>query len=318
MNSLKEDYNHEPSELLEWLRQLVTIRCLEERLLALFSEGLLFGTTHTSIGQEACAVGVVAALDKTKDNVFSNHRGHGHYVAFTDDVDGLIAELMGRKTGVCKGVGGSQHLCTGSFFTNGIQGSILPVAAGTALGSKLDGDDAFTCVFIGDGTLGEGAVYEALNIASIWSLPLMIVVENNGYAQSTDTTTTTAGDITDRAAAFSIPAQRIDGNNLLDVVAAASAAAEQIRANSSPQLLCLDTYRLAAHSKSDDLRPPEEIDAAWEQEPIRRFADTVGLAASAIETAEAEAATRIDQAVDRARAEAALSTDDWQQLTHNE
>src|SRR5262245_15810428 len=135
------------------------IRAVEQRLLALFSEGRLFGTVHTCIGQEWTGIAVAEALEDG-DLVFSNHRCHGHFLARTDDVEGLAAEIMGRASGVCGGRGGSQHLCSEGFFSNGIQGSIVPVAAGLALAQKLAGDRRITVAFIGDGTLGEGALYE--------------------------------------------------------------------------------------------------------------------------------------------------------------
>src|SRR5262249_5406730 len=139
----------------------------EQRLLDLFAQGKLFGTVHTCIGQEWVGVAVAEALAEG-DVVFTNHRGHGHYLARTDDVDGLVAEVMGKQSGVCGGRGGSQHLCGGGVYSNGIQGGIVPVAAGMALAHKLRGTGRVAVVFIGDGTLGEGAVYETLNIASRW------------------------------------------------------------------------------------------------------------------------------------------------------
>ena len=157
------------------------IRSVEQRFLELFSEGRLFGTTHTCIGQELSAVCLARHLGPD-DVLFSNHRCHGHYIAATDDVEGLIAEVMGKPTGVCSGKGGSQHLCNGNFYSNGIQGGIVPVSAGIALAQKLEGGDAVAVACIGDGTLGEGVVYEALNIAAKWRLPLLVLLENNLYS----------------------------------------------------------------------------------------------------------------------------------------
>ena len=147
------------------LERAILIRRVEERLLDLYSRGALFGTVHTCIGQELTGLAVAEFL-RPGDYVFSNHRCHGHFLAQTDDVEGLIAEVMGKETGVCGGRGGSQHLCQDGFFSNGIQGGIVPVAAGLACAQKLRNDDHLTVVFIGDGTLGEGAVYETLNLAS--------------------------------------------------------------------------------------------------------------------------------------------------------
>jgi len=153
------------------------VRVVEERLLRLFSEGKLAGTTHTCIGQELSAVALADSLDRERDIIFSNHRCHGHYLAWTDDVEGLLAEVMGKESGVCGGIGGSQHLCGRHFFSNGIQGGIVPVSAGLAFAHKLAGDGGIVAVCIGDGTLGEGAVYEAFNIAAKWRLPLLVMLE---------------------------------------------------------------------------------------------------------------------------------------------
>src|SRR5262249_23200481 len=156
------------------------IRSVEERLLALFAEGKLFGTVHTCSGQEWTGVAVATALQEG-DLLFSNHRGHGHYLARTDDGEGLSAEVMGQRKGRCRRGGGRQHMCAKGFFSNGIQGGIVPVAAGLALAQKLQELPNITVVFIGDGTLGEGVLYETLNIAAKWELPLLIVLENNFY-----------------------------------------------------------------------------------------------------------------------------------------
>ena len=163
--------------LVELYKKMVLIRKVEESLLDLFSKGKLFGTTHTYIGQEANAVGIISNMNKD-DIIFSNHRCHGHYLTFTDDVKGLIAELMGKNTGVCGGKGGSQHICKGNFYSNGVQGGIVPNAVGMAYAEKKLGRKSITAVFLGDGTLGQGVVYEAMNIASLWSLPIIFVIEN--------------------------------------------------------------------------------------------------------------------------------------------
>jgi hypothetical protein len=154
-----------PEQLLDGYRRMALIREFEERLYALFREGVLYGTTHAYTGQEAIAVGVVGRLDRERDVITSNHRGHGHYLAYSDDVDGLLAELMGRASGACRGWGGSQHLRYGNFLSNGVLGSMIPVGVGMALAEKRKQSGAIVCNFLGDGTLGEGVVYEALNMA---------------------------------------------------------------------------------------------------------------------------------------------------------
>jgi acetoin:2,6-dichlorophenolindophenol oxidoreductase subunit alpha len=247
---------------------MVLIRRFEETLLDLFAAGKVAGTTHTCIGQEADAVGVVACLDRDVDVIVSNHRCHGHYLAFTDDVDGLLREVLGRQGGVCGGKGGSQHLCAGNFYSNGVLGSTVPLAAGMALAERERGSGAVTTVFVGDGTLGQGVVYESLNIASLWHLPLLVVVEHNGYAQSTPSRLQLAGDVQARAAAFGIETDRRDTTDVTAVREAAAAAVAHVRANRQPYFLVLDTYRFSPHSKGDDFRDPQEIALRRERDPL--------------------------------------------------
>jgi 2-oxoisovalerate dehydrogenase E1 component len=249
------------------------IRFVEEELLRLFSAGRIAGTTHTCIGQELAAVALTEALDRERDVIFSNHRCHGHYLGWTDDVDGLIAEVMGRETGVCAGLGGSQHLCARGFFSNGVQGGIMPVSAGLALAQKLAGRGGIVAACIGDGTLGEGVVYETFNIASKWELPLLIVLENNGYAQSTSQTETLAGDICARAAAFGITTAHADTWDHETLFRELEAAADRVRSTCRPMFVRVDTYRLAAHSKGDDDRDRAEIEAYEARDPVNRFLD---------------------------------------------
>jgi TPP-dependent pyruvate/acetoin dehydrogenase alpha subunit len=244
------------------------IRRFEETLLELFALGRLVGTTHTCIGQEADAVGVIDHLERERDIVFSNHRCHGHYLAFTGDTFGLLCEVMGKAAGVCGGKGGSQHLCNGNFYSNGVQGSILPVATGMALAEQRAGSGAVTTVFLGDGTLGQGTVYECLNMASLWSLPLLFMVENNGYAQSTPSRLTVSGDITARAAAFGVQTTHLDTTDVAAVHAAAGEVIAGIRASGRPHFLVVDTYRFSPHSKGDDTRDPAEIEARRKRDPL--------------------------------------------------
>lgn len=244
------------------------IRRFEETLLEMFSKGLLVGTTHTCIGQEADAVGVIDHLDPARDLVVSNHRCHGHFLAFTGDRLGLLAEVMGRTAGVSGGRGGSQHLCAPNFYTNGIQGSIVPLTTGMALAQKREGAGGIATVFIGDGTLGQGVVYECLNMASLWELPLLIVVEDNLYAQTTPRALAVAGSVPARAEAFGVAAELITTTDVRQIHAAAGRGVEHIRATGAPYLLGIETYRLAAHSKGDDTRDPAEIEGRREQDPL--------------------------------------------------
>ncbi len=265
--------------------QMVLIRCFEETILELYAAGGVPGTTHTYIGQEANAVGVIRHLDSRRDNVISNHRNHGHYLAYSNDVDGLLREILAREGGVCEGRGGSQHLHSGRFLSNGVQGGIVPVAAGMAMAEKRAGSGAATVVFIGDGTLGEGVVYEALNMASLWSLPLLVVVENNRYAQTTPIERALAGSLTARAEAFGVASEQIDSTDVNVIYQAAGRALKYVLEVGKPFWLVIDTYRLAAHSKGDDFRSPSEI------EQYRAY-DPLGIARASLNAESCDAAMR--------------------------
>jgi TPP-dependent pyruvate/acetoin dehydrogenase alpha subunit len=252
---------------LRFYRRMRFIRRFEERLLSLFEEGALNGTTHACIGQEADCVGVIECL-RPGDHIFSNHRCHGHYLAWTGDAIGLLAEIMGKRDGVVGGLGGSQHVAAPGFKSNGILGGTVPAAAGIALAMKMSGSDSISVVFMGDGAFGEGVVYETLNIAALWGLPLLFVVENNGYSQSTPIAMNMAGDIGARFAAFGIPWTEVESTDVLQIEAAARTEVDTVRSSRSPRALVIDTYRLCHHSKSDDNRPEAEIAARWTTEPL--------------------------------------------------
>jgi acetoin:2,6-dichlorophenolindophenol oxidoreductase subunit alpha len=254
--------------LTQLYERMYFIRRFEESLLDLFSQGKLVGTTHTYIGQEANGVGIIDHLEPERDVVFSNHRCHGHYLAFTDDPFGLLCEVMGRAPGVCGGKGGSQHLCKGNFYSNGVLGSIVPVATGIALAEKTKGSGAVSAVFLGDGTLGEGVTYESLNIASLWKLPVLFVVENNHYAQSTPVELELAGSIPARATAFGIETAELETTDVVEIHETAGRAVARIRETGEPFFLVLDTYRFSPHSKGDDNRDPEEIEKRRERDPL--------------------------------------------------
>jgi acetoin:2,6-dichlorophenolindophenol oxidoreductase subunit alpha len=270
------------TSLAQLYERMFFIRRFEESLLDLFSQGKLVGTTHTYIGQEANGVGVIDHLDPDVDTVFSNHRCHGHYLAFTDDAFGLLCEVMGRADGVCGGKGGSQHLCKGNFYSNGVLGSIVPVATGIALAEKKKGTGAVSTVFLGDGTLGEGVTYESLNMASLWKLPVFFVVENNHYAQSTPVELELAGSIPARAEAFGVETEELATTDVEEIHAAAGRAVARIRETGEPFFLVLDTYRFSPHSKGDDNRDPAEIEE-------RRTRDPLTVAAARLDEAERRA-----------------------------
>jgi 2-oxoisovalerate dehydrogenase E1 component len=252
MGEFNENYKNE-------IQKAILIRLVEERLLTLFSEGLLNGTVHTAVGQEFTGVFISKYLQPS-DFVTSNHRGHGHYLARFGNVRGLISEIMGKDEGVSGGFGGSQHIVDENYLSNGIQGGMLPVAAGVSFFYKRKKDRGISVSYIGDGTLGEGIVYETLNLVSILECPLLIVVENNGYAQSTSFKQTFRGDLKERAVGFGIKYFESSTWDLQDLDESCEAAVEFARTESKPVIIEIKTYRLNSHSKGDDNRIKEEIE----------------------------------------------------------
>lgn len=281
-------------------KTMLLIRRFEERLLAEFSTGKLVGTTHAYIGQEADAAGVFSVTE-SEDVVFSNHRCHGHFLAYGGDPYRLAAELMGKSTGLVGGRGGSQHIQWRNFYSNGIQGGIVPVAAGMALAEKEKQTSAIVLVFIGDGTLGEGALYESLNLAALWTLPLLIVLEDNRYAQTTPVEKAVAGSMAGRFAAFGIPVWERDTTDVLEVQTAAREAVHHVRSGAGPGCLLLHTYRFSAHSKGDDPRPPEELERIRQFDPLTVHA--ARLAPADLDRAEAETSALLADAFLRAAAD---------------
>jgi TPP-dependent pyruvate/acetoin dehydrogenase alpha subunit len=240
---------------LNLYRSIYRIRKFEETVLENFPRGIFFGTTHTYLGQEADAVGVLTNIQKN-DIVFSNHRCHGHFLAYGGDPRALFAELMGRVTGVCGGRGGSQHLHWKNFYSNGIQGGIIPIATGMALAEKYKQSKAVTIAFLGDGTLGEGVIYEAFNMASLWKAPILFVLENNRIAQTTNIEAAVAGNIEARFNAFGIPSKFLDSSDILEILPVAADLLAKVRQESSPFALIINTHRFGPHSKGDDTRDP--------------------------------------------------------------
>lgn len=249
------------------------IRQAEELLLSLFSKGLLSGTTHTCLGQEFCQMSVVRALSDPNDAVFSNHRNHGHFLTYSGNFTGLIAEIMGRADGVCGGIGGSQHLAFKGFHSNGVQAGMTGIGVGQALARRLRGENGIVVIVTGDGTLGEGLLYESLNLASIWKAPVLFVVENNGIAQTTATSDTIGGgSITARGAAFGLETWRFNDADP-DFFRDVEQVVEHVRKTRVPGFLVIDTMRLGPHSKGDDLRDSEEMQAIRERDPLARLGD---------------------------------------------
>lgn len=242
--------------------QMMRIRRFETMLMDQFSSGIFPGTTHTSLGQEANAIGVLSHL-RENDIVISNHRCHGHFLAYGGDPQALFAELMGKPGGVCKGIGGSQHLHWRNFYSSGVQGGTVAMAAGMALAEKRLGAGNIVVDFMGDGTLGEGIVYECLNMIALWQLPILIILEHNNIAQTTPSSLTISGSIESRFEAFGIPAARLDSSDILDILPAAGDLMAQVRETSSPRALIIETARLGPHSKGDDTRSPEAMAQLW-------------------------------------------------------
>ena len=260
----------------------------------------------TCIGQEFSGVAICRKL-QSDDFVTSNHRCHGHFIATTGQWPGLIDELVGNVDGVCAGIGSSQHLCDERFISNGQQGGLLPVAAGVALDRKLAGKKAVVVSFIGEGTLGEGVVYETANITNLWNLPHLIVCENNGYSQSTPQSVSVAGDIGARAEAFGARVFRADTWDLETLDETAAQALEYVRNTSRPALMIVQTYRLNPHSKGDDQRALEEIKWFSDRDPVNvAIRDVEGFAETYADIA-AEVSSHIAAAMGKPR----LSLNDY-------
>ncbi len=249
-----------PKNEIDLAIQVLKIRFFEEKLLDLFSKGELQGTTHTCIGQEATAVGIVSNLDENKDFIFSNHRNHGHYLAFTDDYLGLMSEIMGKVGGVSHAKGGSQHIHSKNFISFGIQGGILPIAGGVSWGKKFDKNKAIVCIFIGDGTLGQGAFYETMNIVSLLQLPILVVIENNGIAQTNEIDNHLSGTISGRVKAFSLDFDELTSTNIFDINKHTSEIITKIKTDCSPHVLIINNHRLGPHSKGDDFRDLSKVE----------------------------------------------------------
>ncbi len=236
------------------------IRLVEEKLLALFLDGKINGTVHTCIGQELIGV---CSSEHLQDNdyVLSNHRGHGHLLSRDNDLVGFFAELMGKEKGICGGMGGSQHLYKPNHLSNGLQGGMTPIGAGIALANKIKKDDNIVVCYIGDGTLGEGTIYEAFNLAAIWDLPIVYVLENNRIAQSTSFEQTFAGSTKKRAEGFGLHYLETNIWDIEDMVKTFEHATSLARNEQKAVFLEIDVYRLYSHSKGDDNRNPDEIAA---------------------------------------------------------
>ncbi len=252
------------------------IRKFEEAVEDLFGRGMMHGTMHLSIGQEASPTGVCLALN-INDQITSTHRGHGHCIAKGADLTRMIAELLGKEIGYCGGRGGSMHIAdveTGNLGANGVVGGGIPIAVGAALASKMMAKGTVVVSFFGDGALNEGAFHEAANMAAIWKLPVIFVCENNKYGMSSSTAKAFAlENLSDRAKGYGFPGVTIDGNDVVAVYEATQAAVNRAKAGEGPTLIEAQTYRWKGHSRSDKnlYRTKEEIEEWKAVDPIVRF-----------------------------------------------
>jgi len=299
--------------LVDVLRKMHMIRKFEETAEDCYMRGMIHGTMHLSIGQEASAVGAVMALAK-QDYILSTHRGHGHCIAKGADPDRMFAEFFGKETGYCQGRGGSMHIADvegGNLGANGIVGGGLPIAVGVGMSIKAQKLDRVCMVFFGDGANNEGAFHESLNMAAIWKLPIVFVCENNTYAMSTSIAQSMpVPNVADRAAAYAMPGVTIDGNDLPAVAATVANAVERARRGEGPSLVECKTYRIRGHSKSDRnlYRTKEEIEMWRGKDPIPRLEAEIlshdRLSKEQLVEIEAEARRAIEAAVEFAKASA--------------
>lgn len=272
---LMEDLGEQ--RLREWVLQMNIIRAFEEKAEDLFARGLVHGTMHLSIGQEAVAVGASAAM-QDGDYLLNHHRGHGHCLAWGSEVNLMMAEFLGKETGYCRGRGGSMHIANvemNNLGANGIVGGGIPISVGVGLSIKKRKTQQVCLTIFGDGAANEGAFHESLNMASIWDLPVIYLCENNQYAMSMPVQKAfNIRYISQRASAYGIPGVTVDGNDVLAVYDAVRTAGERARRGEGPTLVEALTYRWKGHSKSDRqaYRTRDEVKEWQVRDPIRRLA----------------------------------------------
>jgi len=299
-------------KLVHMYRQMVAIRLFEERVNDLYTRALMPGLAHLYIGEEAIAVGVCEAL-RPDDYITSTHRGHGHCLAKGAAPDLMFAELLGKEAGYCKGKGGSMHIAdpaTGNLGANAIVGGGAALATGAAYTSKVLGQDRVAVCFFGEGALGQGILYESMNLAQLWKLPVLYVCENNLYNEYTHYSETTAGDVPTRATAFGVPAETVDGQDVRAVFAVASRLVARARSGEGPAFLLANTYRFRGHHVGDisrDYYRSKQEEQRWmsERDPVALHAGWLvaeGLAEKAmLDRIEREVAAEMDAAVEFAR-----------------
>jgi len=309
-------------QLLALYEQMAVIRGTEKAAHDLFLAGLVKGTTHLAAGHEAVAVGASAAL-RPDDYVFATYRGHHHAMARGASPAECLAELMSKRTGLCQAKGGSMHLTkasAGMLGSYAIVGAHLPIAAGAAWSAKLRGTGQVAVAFFGDGATNIGAFHEALNLAAVWRLPVLFICENNLYMEYTPIAqvTAVANPAADRAPAYGLPAEIVDGNDVVAVAGAVAQAADRARSGQGPTVLEAKTYRHFGHSRTDpaSYRPQDEVRQWLSRDPLdiaRARLEELGVPGEAIETAGKRAAAAVEEAV--AAAKAAPGPDPGQAFT---
>ena len=295
----------DPKMLVERYRLMLRIRFHEEAIKTLFTRGMIGGTTHLYIGQEAIAAGLVTQLRKD-DFISSTHRGHGHMLAKGGELKPMLAEILGRTDGYCKGKGGSMHIASitlGNLGANGIVSGGLPIAVGSGISAKMRGTDQITVVSFGDGAANEGNTHESMNLAALWKLPVLFLFENNRYAVSTETSRSMAGNMEKRAAGYDLPFIKVDGNDLEAVHFAAQDAIAHVRSGEGPFVMQGDTYRIEGHYYGDAMvyRTTEEVDGWRKKDPIMRveklLMDRGIMSESEYQLVRAEIQQEVDEAV---------------------
>jgi 2-oxoisovalerate dehydrogenase E1 component len=284
-----------PADIDSVTATALRIRAFEQKVLDLFKEGQLSGTVHTCIGQEFCAAALHPHLRTGVDAFFATHRGHGHYLAHGGPADRLLAEMMGREGALCLGRGGTQNLLFTRFFSAGIQGGSAPIATGYAWALRQRGERGIAVAQIGDGTLGEGTLYEAFTFAAWLRAPVLFLLEYNGWAQSTDVSRTTPGDVLQRAAGFGLEADWRKDDDPVALSEHLGRVVGKVRGG-VPFLQVIETRRLMAHSKGDDNRPKELVARLWDEDPLTRVV-TEDERAEAAQQAATHAADRVARAV---------------------
>jgi len=286
------------------LRQMLDIRFCEERIQRLFEEGLVRGSTHLCIGQEAVSVGAAAAVEPERgDTVLCTYRGHGMALALGMSLHSLLAELMGRQGGCCGGKGGSMHLTDvehGLLGTFAIVGAHIPIAAGAALSAQIRKSGAVSLAVFGDGAVNNGAWHEAVNLAAVWKLPVVLLCENNLYGEYTPfAQTSPVPHVADRAAAYGIPAEIVDGQDADEMFRAVRGAVRRARQGGGPSLIEAETYRFVGHSRTDPAtyRPQGELEKWRQRDPIRILASRLQMSESELKEEEDRARAKVESAL---------------------